>query len=111
MRELHLPGLAWRVFPQYYLHPDGDVGGEVEHLAVLPSFHCVEGEGLWMDGFSCSSYLLLFSNLDVNILATASASKATNCHVSHPPPPPPALKIIHPDRVVFIKVRLGEDNM
>lgn len=92
------------------LHPLGDMGSEAEHLAGHLSFSCVEGEGA-LDGFSSRSYRFLLSNLDVNVLATALAFKATNCPVSPPPPPHPALKIIHPDRVVFIKVRLGEDKM
>lgn len=47
---------------------------------------------------------LPLSNLDVNVLATALPS---SLEIVFPPRP----EIIHPDRVVFIKVRLGEDNM
>lgn len=50
--------------------------------------------------------ILLLSNLDVNVLAMALTSRLQIVMC-----PPPALKIIHPDRVVFIKVRLGEDKM
>lgn len=69
------------------LHPLGDMGSEAEHLAVPLSFSCVEGEGA-LDGFSSRSYRFLLSNLDVNVLATALAFKATNCPVSPPPSPP-----------------------
>lgn len=51
--------------------------------------------------------ILLLSNLDVNVLAMALTSRLQIVMCV----PPPALKIIHPDRVVFIKVRLGEDKM
>ena len=47
---------------------------------------------------------LPLSNLDVNVLATALPSRL---EIVFPPRP----EIIHPDRVVVIKVRLGEDNM
>lgn len=52
--------------------------------------------------------VLLLSNLDVNVLAMALTSRL---QIVMCVPPHPALKIIHPDRVVFIKVRLGEDKM
>lgn len=47
--------------------------------------------------------ILPLSNLDVNVLATALPSRLEIV--------PPHPEIIHPDRVVFIKVRLGEDAM
>lgn len=86
--------------------PHEDMDGKAKHFAVYPSFYCEEGEGA-SDGISCSSQTLPLSNLDVNVLATALASRL-QIDVC---PSNPALKIIHPDRVVFIKVRLGEDKM
>lgn len=70
------------------LHPLGDMGSEAEHLTVQLSFSCVEGEGA-LDGFSSRSYRFLLSNLDVSVLATALAFKATNCPVFPPSPPRP----------------------
>lgn len=48
--------------------------------------------------------MLPLPNLDVNVLATALPSRLEIVFFSHS-------EIIHPDRVVFIKARLGEDNM
>lgn len=48
--------------------------------------------------------ILPLSNLDVNVLATALPWRLEIVFFPRP-------EIIHPDRVVFIKVRLGERNM
>lgn len=83
-------------------HQEDMMGGKAKHLA----FYCAEGSQASYD-FRYRSHSRP-PNLDVNVLETALTSRL---QIVVCVPPHPALKIIHPDRVVFIKVRLGEDKM